>query len=271
MFHYKYDFFSDHLPVGIEVNGKKIVTLNCLNKHYVKYIIQHNNQGYKDSAVTKLHSSYIHSGKLDQRELYAFEYISNLIKKGHICLLQEVSFPFMIKLTTHFDAISIMKEKQNYCVTIFPQLPCHTSNIIPFVGTDYHFIHTKLKDMHIINVHVPWHKSHIKNELYKNPYIKQLYDYVATLQGPIIIGGDFNTNLDYILFNEGSQIITPYYTHIDANFTDTNKKVAKFDGFILVNIKDKPQILDLPDISRLSQLLYHVKSKNIALRFKPKA
>jgi len=270
-FHKLYNFFTDHLPVGVKVQDTKFVTLNCLNKHYVKYINEYNNQGYKNSEITDLHSQFISDNILDTREIKAFKYIQYLLNKNYVCLLQEVSYPLLMKLKEFFFVITEFKECKNYNVIVFNTMINYDARFVNFDKSDYYFIHCQTNQFNIINVHLPWYDYHVKNELFKNPAIKQLIKYVQLLEKnkPIIIGGDFNTNLDQILFPNAT-IYTPYNTHIDANFIHPNKKVAKFDGFILIDAKATLLQNELPLINDLVQLLKNVKTRKVHLLFKSK-
>ena len=48
----KWDFPSDHLPIGVTINNHHIVCWNILNTDYLHWI-ETNSQGLKDSAIMR--------------------------------------------------------------------------------------------------------------------------------------------------------------------------------------------------------------------------
>ena len=51
--HEKWQFPSDHLPVGIEVDGVKIISWNVLNNVYMEWVTTKDSQGL-NSGVSKI-------------------------------------------------------------------------------------------------------------------------------------------------------------------------------------------------------------------------
>ena len=97
----KWQFPSDHLPVGAKVGNTHIVSWNILNGHYMSWVTEKDSQGLNGSLITQLHEipSQKHPGLTMRDELvmsYLFQIINNPSHNSHLILnLQECSPEFV--------------------------------------------------------------------------------------------------------------------------------------------------------------------------------
>lgn len=242
-----FKFPSDHLPIGAEFSFKddkekiKIVSWNCLNKNFMKWIIK-NEQGLNNSIITKSHNNYSSNKCLiDKRE----EWIIRIIKiwmdnKFHIICLQEVSKDLYNELLGFDDKYKIISSNENK--KDMQLIMYNRKSGIGMLGISIYSypnekhkkiinltLFTKYIVFTIINSHVPF-----KNMKTFSDYIVK-ENKISTF--PIICCGDFNKSSeeikDYIFsdyyVNSNNQI-----THIRAKKCSNKDKIQQFD-FIINN------------------------------------
>lgn len=108
--HEKWQFPSDHLPVGVEVNGVKIISWNVLNNAYLDWITVKDSQGLNGSMISELNKEIPNGNGLTQRDLLIADMVVSMTKSGHIVALQECSLPFLEVLQTKLpESWGIMK------------------------------------------------------------------------------------------------------------------------------------------------------------------
>ncbi len=91
--HEKWQFPSDHLPVGVEVNGVRIISWNVLNNAQMGWVTDEDSQGLKGSMITDLN---VPAGEgVTQRDLKVMEMIRAMMSANHIIALQECGHPFL--------------------------------------------------------------------------------------------------------------------------------------------------------------------------------
>ncbi|MBY0530212.1 MAG: hypothetical protein K2P51_08530 [Rhabdochlamydiaceae bacterium] len=95
--HEKWRFPSDHLPVGIEVNGVKIISWNVLNNAYMQWVTDKDSQGLNGSLISELDVRVNDSG-LTQRDVLVADMVQEMMSKGQVVALQECSVPFLAHL-----------------------------------------------------------------------------------------------------------------------------------------------------------------------------
>lgn len=91
--HEKWRFPSDHLPVGIEVNGVRIINWNVLNNAYMEWV-DNDSQGLNNSLISDLNVPVNEDG-LTKRDVLVADMVQDMMSKGHIVSLQECSEPFL--------------------------------------------------------------------------------------------------------------------------------------------------------------------------------
>lgn len=91
-------FPSDHLPIGITVNGLRFAHWNILDTNYLHYI-ENNSQGLKDSLIMELNRPSAKNSELTLREELVLEQVMSLIKNPtsprSLLSLQETSATFL--------------------------------------------------------------------------------------------------------------------------------------------------------------------------------
>ena len=95
--HEKWQFPSDHLPIGAAVGDTNIISWNVLNNAYMSWVYK-NSQGLTDSMITD-QDVVVKDNGLTQRDLTMVKYILEMVEKNNslICL-QECSAEFIAEL-----------------------------------------------------------------------------------------------------------------------------------------------------------------------------
>lgn len=92
--HEKWRFPSDHLPVGIEVDGVKIISWNVLNNAYMSWVTDRDSQGLNGSLISDLDQPVGSSG-LTMRDVVVADMVQTMMNQGQVVALQECSHPFV--------------------------------------------------------------------------------------------------------------------------------------------------------------------------------
>lgn len=169
--HEKWRFPSDHLPVGIEVDGVRIISWNVLNNAYMEWVTDKDSQGLNGSMISDLNVPVNEHG-LTMRDMVIADMVQNMMTQGQIVALQECGEPFLeylqTKLPSNWDLIksfntqrtdqdvilynksqftyqSALSETTESAYPSFPGRPLQTA----------HFSSNQGKDLHIINAHIP--------------------------------------------------------------------------------------------------------------------
>lgn len=106
--HEKWQFPSDHLPVGIEVDGVKIISWNVLNNAYMEWVTTKDSQGLNGSMISDL-DKVVQSNGLTQRDLIVVDMVASMMNSGQVVALQECGAPFLEalqhKLPSHWQMV----------------------------------------------------------------------------------------------------------------------------------------------------------------------
>ncbi len=100
--HEKWQFPSDHLPVGIEVNGVKIISWNVLNNAYMEWVTDKDSQGLDRSLISDLNVAVDPSG-LTMRDVLVATQVQQMMAQGQVVALQECGEPFLRYLEQRLD------------------------------------------------------------------------------------------------------------------------------------------------------------------------
>lgn len=92
-----WQFPSDHLPVGAEVKGVKVVSWNVLNSNYMTWVIDSDDQGLNNSMITTLHREKGPDG-LTAREQKIIGMVAEMAQTKDLIALQECSPLFLSRL-----------------------------------------------------------------------------------------------------------------------------------------------------------------------------
>jgi len=94
----KWQFPSDHLPVGSNVDGINMISWNVLNNEYIGWVYN-NSQGLKDSMITDLDVKIDGKDGLTKRDRMVIDMIKFMTnKKNGIISLQECGLEFLNEL-----------------------------------------------------------------------------------------------------------------------------------------------------------------------------
>ncbi len=96
----KWNFPSDHLPIGVTVDGEfEVVSFNVMNNCYMEWVKDKNSQGLNGSLLTALDVPVNLEG-LTKRDLLNIEMIKSMANKpkGGLIALQECGEPFLKEL-----------------------------------------------------------------------------------------------------------------------------------------------------------------------------
>lgn len=104
---------SDHLPVGAEVNGIKVVSWNVLNTNYMEWVNVHDTQGLNGSMITDLHKPDAEGVTLRDRKIV--EMVTQMTETKDLIALQECSPVFLSRLLEALPAQwRMVKTTQNF-------------------------------------------------------------------------------------------------------------------------------------------------------------
>ncbi len=167
----KWQFPSDHLPVGIEVNGTKIVSWNVMNTAYMSWVKEKDSQGLNGSLLTDLDYAVQPDG-LTARDQRVVELVGSIINKySDIVALQECSEPFLAKLESSLPAnwrlvrssdtaaidqdvvlynssrLAYLPERSETTYTAYPSVPNRPLQNAAFATND--------KVIRVVNSHIP--------------------------------------------------------------------------------------------------------------------
>lgn len=113
--HEKWKFPSDHLPVGIEVDGVKIISWNVLNNAYMEWVTTKDSQGLNGSMISDL-DKVVQPNGLTQRDLVVVDMVASMMSSGHVIALQECGAPFLEalqqKLPSHWQMVKSFETPQ---------------------------------------------------------------------------------------------------------------------------------------------------------------
>ncbi len=169
--HEKWRFPSDHLPVGIEVNGVRIISWNVLNNAYMEWVTDKDSQGLNGSMISQL-DVVVQEDGLTLRDIVVADLVQNMMSKGQIVALQECGAPFLkhleARVPAHWDLVKSFpdgREDQDVILYDKTQLAyCAersetTSSAYPSVPNrplqNAFFSHQSGRDLRIINAHIP--------------------------------------------------------------------------------------------------------------------
>lgn len=240
--HEKWRFPSDHLPIGVEVNGTRIISWNVLNNIYMDWVTNQDSQGLKGSLISELDIVIDEKSGLTKRDTVVAEMVQNMMEKGHIVSLQECGLPFLQYLEERMpsnwkmirsfdfarkdqDVVLYNESKLNYC----PDRSETTTSAYPSVPNrplqNVSFTNEQGQSLRIINAHIPGDPA--------LPAKEEFADYVRKQHQPgdtTIAVGDNNFERDEMIaayrkagFSDFS-LHSPWKTNIDP-YTKESKGI----------------------------------------------
>lgn len=111
----KWQFPSDHLPVGMTLDGLKIGSWNVLNPVYMDWVIDKNSQGLSRSQIA-MENVYLPGQKITVREARVIDDLLLMMERGQSLLsLQECGYPFLNELEARLPAhLQLIREKEGF-------------------------------------------------------------------------------------------------------------------------------------------------------------
>ena len=230
----KWQFPSDHLPIGVTVDGLHIASWNVMNTLYYRWV-KNNSQGLRDSMLKDENS--VVKGKLTRREQHTIEMIIDMVNhkefpRSLICSQECGQFfidELKDQLPKRMDIVFSSKhpcKNQNiviYDSDVLEFDKAASKTVFPFPNSDSKreamdlVFHRGEKTYHVINVHVPG-----------NPNLPGIND-LATYLGRVHREGETTVCLGDMNFNEievkeafdqtlsGYSLISPYPTNVDPH------------------------------------------------------
>lgn len=169
--HEKWRFPSDHLPVGIEVNGVRIISWNVLNNAYIEWVTDKDSQGLNGSLISEL-NVVVNKDGLTMRDVLVADMVQKMMDQGQVVALQECSQPFLKHLqerlpsewdiaksfnTNRIDQDVILYNKTQ--LTFQSNLSETSQSAYPSVPgrplQNAYFSNKDGRDLRIINAHIP--------------------------------------------------------------------------------------------------------------------
>jgi len=103
----RWQFPSDHLPIGMSLGDLNIASWNVLDAEYMDWIIEKNSQGLSRSMIADEHV-YIENSKLTIRDQHVVALILQMLQNSghpkHLLSLQECREPFLEELKKHLPS-----------------------------------------------------------------------------------------------------------------------------------------------------------------------
>ena len=169
--HEKWQFPSDHLPVGVEVDGVKIISWNVLNNAYMEWVTEKDSQGLNGSLISTLDVAVSKNG-LTQRDVFVADMVQAMMAKGEVVALQECSEPFIqhlqSRLPSNWDIVkSFTTKKIDQDILLYnKEQLTYESKFSETTRSAYpsapgralqnaYFTNNQGKDLRIINAHIP--------------------------------------------------------------------------------------------------------------------
>jgi endonuclease/exonuclease/phosphatase family metal-dependent hydrolase len=168
--HEKWRFPSDHLPVGIEVNGIRVISWNVLNNAYIEWVTDKDSQGLNGSMISDLNVP-INDAGLTMRDVLVVDMVQTMMAQGQVVALQECSQPFLQhlqeRLPSHWGLVKSFEQRPDQDVILYRKtqltyqsaLSETTQSAYPSVPgrpiQNAYFSNQAGRDLRLINSHIP--------------------------------------------------------------------------------------------------------------------
>jgi len=239
----KWQFPSDHLPIGMTLGDIHLASWNVLNAKYIGWVTDKNSQGLSRSLIADEHV-YLEGSKLTLRDKRVAALVVQMAEHPthprSLISLQECGEPFLeelrIRLPSHFEIVShgqdaVLVDRRHFEVVqaneiagIFADEPARTLQdlFLRRIGTD--------ETLRLVNAHLPGDPNKPGRFEFAQ-YLAQTFDAAV----PTIAMGDMNFNelemADAVskAFPENSpfSVHTPYCTNISP-YTHLSKAIDHF-------------------------------------------
>ena len=243
---------SDHLPVGAEVNKIKIVSWNVLNNAYMKWVIETDDQGLNGSMITDLHKPA--GDGLTLRERKVVQMVTEMTAPNHVIALQECSSVFISRLQKALpDNWKLIRSSDRYLVdqdvVLFNENALSYKperSEVPFDAYPSH-PHKPIQNLYfetlggsplrIFNTHIPGDPALPCRQEFANYVRTAVSDYE-----PTVVVGDNNFErgqMEEAYTKAGFsdfEILTPWRTNVDP----VKKESKGIDHIFVMNADTRP-------------------------------
>lgn len=255
----KWQFPSDHLPIGMTFDNLHFVSWNVLDSKYMSWVTEKNSQGLSRSMIVDEHV-YIGDSKLTVRDKHIvdliFQMISHPTMPRSILSLQECGQPFIEELRSrlpdyfeiilhHGDAVLVDRRffeviEQSEISGIFKDNPLRTFQDITLRRLENGQL------LRFVNLHLPGDPT--------KPTRFEFAQYLANTFDPdltTLAMGDMNFNelemsdamTQAFVDNSPFDLYSPYCTNISP-YVFTSKAI---DHFLVYSPNQSPVILSAPE------------------------
>lgn len=167
----RWQFPSDHLPVGADINGVRMISWNVLNNAFIHWISEEDTQGLKGSMITVLNQPTVNQG-ITQRDEKVVSVIQSMLPSADLIALQECGQPFLNSLEKNLPhdwklIKSFDSSKQDQIALVYRQskltyLPAQSETTLSAYPSAPNrpvqkatFTTPEGKTYHVINAHIP--------------------------------------------------------------------------------------------------------------------
>lgn len=253
----KWEFPSDHMPIGMTFEGVHYTSWNVLDAEYIDWVIEKNSQGLSRSQIADEHV-YIGNSNLTIRDQHVIDLILKAISHPthprSILSLQESGGPFLkelrSRLPTHFDLTSSHGESVLFDTRAFELVEAQEIAGIFADRPERAVLEIRFKhngeQIRLLNVHLPGDPKK-PGRFEFAAYLSRTFDPSLTT----IVMGDMNFNEEEMAdamekaFEKGSpfSLHSPYPTNISP-YAFNSKAI---DHFIVYSPNGSPVALSTPE------------------------
>ena len=239
----RWQFPSDHLPIGITIGDTHIASWNVLDADYMSWITEKDSQGLKRSMIVDEHI-YIEARNLTVREIHIIDMILQMIShRTHpksLIALQECNKAFVKEVSLSLpEGFKIISHKgQSFIIDTKVYTILNAKAVFgvfcqtPQRGVQEIFLQNNVtgEELRLINAHLPGDPLHPARFEFTQ-YLAKTFDPAI----PTIAMGDMNFNefemkqaLDQAFGEEGPFILHSSYCTNITPFTFTSKIIDHF-------------------------------------------
>ncbi len=244
----RWQFPSDHLPVGATVDGIRIASWNVLNRAYLNHFAPHgrNDQGLANSCLwDEQHRPSLRDTRLSLREERIVDMVKSLASSRDIILLQECSQPFLAALAEALPSrvqcrhgstaspendIALLYDQGRLTLDtelsefVADAYPCKRDRALMSLA-----FHHQGRTLRVVHSHVPGMPS--------GEGLREFTEHVVRLasgQAPMVVTGDLNFELAELAAAFKIQGLPPPVSAVNVRSTVGTDRFAKLIDHIVV-------------------------------------
>lgn len=247
----KWQFPSDHLPIGVKVNGVRIFSWNVLNQNLLKWVTHNDSQGLNGSMITELNQLSTNDPTITQREELIAQMILHASSEAEIIALQECRPEFLTHLKTQLPPSFVILDAYSEKVKNLEALVYNNSKLQQNVDHDKvekypcrqdknlvgHEFTSKNQDrLRVVNLHIPGDpKLSGKEEA-----ARFVASYASGFNGAVVAIGDHNFERDQMVrayVSEGLEDFSLHSLH-NTNIDPYSKSSKCIDHALVLGAKE---------------------------------